>query len=85
MIAHIPKDERRKLDAKSIKCIFIGYCTDKKTYKLFDTSSHKLLASRDVVFHENADKNNEINDTSILSLLNDNESYVKIDAYEEHE
>ena len=31
--AHIPKDERRKLDAKSIKCIFIGYCDDKKEYK----------------------------------------------------
>jgi hypothetical protein len=26
--AHSPKDERRKLDAKSIKCVFIGYCTD---------------------------------------------------------
>ena len=25
--AHIPKEDRRKLDAKAIKCIFIGYCT----------------------------------------------------------
>ena len=25
--AHIPKEHRRKLDAKEIKCIFIGYCT----------------------------------------------------------
>ena len=54
--AHVAKDEIIKLDAKSIKCMFIGYCTDKKTYKLFDPSSHKLLASRDVVFHDNADK-----------------------------
>ena len=26
--AHIPKDDRRKLDAKSIECIFVGYCDD---------------------------------------------------------
>ena len=25
--SHIPKEDRRKLDAKEIKCIFIGYCT----------------------------------------------------------
>jgi hypothetical protein len=41
--AHIPKDERRKLDAKLIKYIFIGYCTHQKAYKLFDPKSHKFL------------------------------------------
>jgi len=49
--ANIPKDERRKLDAKSIKCTFIGYCDDRKSYNLFDPSSHRFLARRDVVFH----------------------------------
>ena len=24
--AHVPKENRKKLDAKAIKCIFIGYC-----------------------------------------------------------
>ena len=33
--AHIPKDDRRKLDAKSLECVFVGYCNDHKTYKLF--------------------------------------------------
>lgn len=28
--AYIPKDDRRKLDAKSIECIFVGYCDDQK-------------------------------------------------------
>jgi len=60
--AHIPKANRRKLDAKSIKCVFIGYCADQKAYKLFDPSSHKLFASRDVLFHEQADKSNTKND-----------------------
>lgn len=54
--AHIPKEDRRKLDAKAIKCIFIGYCTDQKAYKMYDPSSHKVFASRDVIFHEHVDK-----------------------------
>ena len=33
--AHVPKDESRKLDAKSIKCIFIGYFTKKKNLQVF--------------------------------------------------
>jgi hypothetical protein len=27
---YVKKDERRKLDANLVKCVFIGYCTDKK-------------------------------------------------------
>ena len=57
--AHIPKDDRRKLDAKSFECIFVGYHNDHKAYKLFHPSSHKLIASRDVVFHENADTSDQ--------------------------
>ena len=49
--AYIPKYDRRKLDAKSIKCVFVVYCDDQKAYKMFHPSSHKLIASRDVVFH----------------------------------
>jgi hypothetical protein len=60
--AHIPKENRKKIDAKSIKCIFIGYCFEFKVYKLFDPSTHKVFASRDVRFHEqdagNHDDNN---------------------------
>ena len=40
------------MDAKAIKCIFIGYCSEIKAYKLFDLSTHKVFASRDVLFHE---------------------------------
>jgi hypothetical protein len=55
-IAHIPKEDRRKLDAKEIKCIFIGYCTNHKYYKMFDPNTHKAFAIRDLLFHENADE-----------------------------
>ena len=79
--AHIPKYERRKLDAKSIECIFVGYCTDQKAYKLFHPISHKLIASRDVVFHENADhKNDRLNDSDVWKNFSDNDYYFKLDA-----
>jgi hypothetical protein len=49
---HIPKEDRRKLDAKSIKCIFLGYYDEHKAYKMFDPKMHKVFPSRDVLFHE---------------------------------
>jgi hypothetical protein len=54
--SHIPKEYRRKLDAKVVKCIFIGYCVDHKAYKMYDPITHKVFASRDVIFHEYADE-----------------------------
>jgi hypothetical protein len=83
--AHIPKDERRKLDAKSVKCIFLGYCDDHKAYKLFDLSAHKLIASRYVIFHENTD--DEISKNDVWYTPYDNDAYVKIeiDDGQEHE
>jgi hypothetical protein len=59
--AHIPKENRRKLDAKATKCIFIGYCSEFKAYKLFDPATHKVFASRDVLFHEQEAGNHDDN------------------------
>ena len=50
--AHIPKEDRKKLDPKAMKYIFVGYGTEFKEYKLFNLVTHKIFASRDVVFHE---------------------------------
>jgi hypothetical protein len=49
--AHIPKENRNISDAKAIKCIFVGYCSEFKAYKLFDPSTNKVFSSRDVIFH----------------------------------
>ena len=58
--ALVPEKTRHKLDDKSTKCIFIGYSTETKGYKLYDPTSKKIIVSRDVVFDE--DSNTKTND-----------------------
>lgn len=50
--AHIPDSKRKKLDAKSQSCTFLGYCTDRKAYRLLSHNLQKVIFSRDVVFNE---------------------------------
>ena len=76
--AYIPKDDIRKSDAKSIECIFVGYHDDQKAYKLFNPSSHKLIASRDVVFHENTDICNKMNNVDEEQILDEDGKIDKI-------
>jgi hypothetical protein len=70
---HIPKENRKNLDAKAIKCIFIGYCSEFKAYKLFNPSTHKMFASRDVIFHEKEKGNNEDKNHEIWHVLLEDE------------
>jgi hypothetical protein len=44
---------RRKLDAKYEKCIFIGYCIQSKGYRLYNPETKKIIVSRNVMFDEN--------------------------------
>ena len=50
--AHIPKDERRKLDPKARKCVLLGYGEETKGYRLYDPEKRKVFHSRDVQFNE---------------------------------
>jgi len=43
---------------------------------LFDPTLHRFLASRDVVFHENVDEGDKMNNTCVW---HDNDDYVKIE------
>ena len=49
---HVPKDERKKLDSKSKKCILMGYGTTTKGYRLYDPLKKRVVYSRDVIFNE---------------------------------
>ena len=50
--AHIPKDERKKLDLKSKKCIFLGYGINTKGYRQYDPLRKKLFHSKDIIFNK---------------------------------
>ena len=50
--AHISKEQRRKWDVKSEKCIFIGYSRHRKGYRLWDPKATRIHISRDVIFFE---------------------------------
>ena len=49
---HIPKDQRKKLDPKAKKCVFLGYGATRKGYRLYDQKTSTIVHSRDVVFDE---------------------------------
>jgi len=49
---HVPKDERKKLDPKSKKCVLMGYGTTTKGYMLYDPHKENVVFSQDIVFNE---------------------------------
>ncbi|OAE34321.1 hypothetical protein AXG93_1054s1050 [Marchantia polymorpha subsp. ruderalis] len=48
--AHIEKGHRGKIDPKSVECVFLGYSTTAKGYRVQRKDSHKILESRSVRF-----------------------------------
>lgn len=50
---HIPDANRKKLEAKSIKCIFVGYSPTQKAYRFWNPESRSIMTSRDAIINEN--------------------------------
>lgn len=50
VFVHLPKQGRRKLDAKAKKCIFVGYDEDVKGFRVLDTAKNQVEVVRDVKF-----------------------------------
>ena len=51
---HVPKEKRRKLDAKAEKCILVDYSDEQKGYKWYNPLTKQARVSRDIVFDESA-------------------------------
>ena len=49
---HIPKPERKKLDQKSMRCIFVGYIQTQKAYCFWNPVTRTVKISRDATFDE---------------------------------
>ena len=54
LLCSCPKGEKAKLDETSEKCIFVGYSSQSKGYRLYNLKTNKLIICRDVVFDEKA-------------------------------
>ena len=50
--AHIAREERSELDAKSRQFIFLGYHKGVKGLKLWEPKANKVVINRDVIFYE---------------------------------
>lgn len=47
---HVPDETRRKLYAKAVECILVGYCESSKSFRMWNPVKRKIIISRDVVF-----------------------------------
>lgn len=78
--AHIPKIQRKKLDDKAEKLIFVGYSEESKAYRLLNPETSKIKISRDVVFEN---KIIQIENKSEKIDKKDSENEILIDYYQE--
>ena len=49
---YVPKEICKKFDNITMKCLFLGFDSETKAFRLFDPIRQKMIISRDVVFNE---------------------------------
>lgn len=65
----------KKLDDKSEKCIFIGYSSETKGYRLYSIESKKLTISRNVIFKEEAVWDWNLNKGQVIPCSNEQDHF----------
>jgi hypothetical protein len=84
--AHV---DNGKLEARAIKCIFLGYISGVKAYKLWNPETKRILMSRNVVFNEAVMfTNNQISaDSDVSDIFDDGQqrTSVQLEHVEEKE
>ena len=74
VIFFLPKQLRHKFDNKGSPGIFIGYCLDPYSYKIFDLKNNKVIKCRTVEFFENSPANFYFNNV-ISEIPDSNTNY----------
>lgn len=60
---HLPHEQRQKLDDKAKRLYFVGYSEQSKAFRLLDKETSKIIISRDVIFLEDNQSQEEPEDT----------------------
>ncbi|KAF1318635.1 Integrase catalytic core protein, partial [Globisporangium splendens] len=78
--AHIPKEKRKKLDAKAFKCRFLGYSETSKGYRVFHVATGLVHIVRTVKFMETSRP-----DLQQLSIESDSDDESETEDQEVHD
>lgn len=81
--AHLPKENRRKLEPRTRECIFIGYSNQTKGYRLWDPVIEDVIQSKHVKFIENVYGYEHIYQSEIYRLPNITNEYSKVNTEKE--
>ncbi|UYV73960.1 hypothetical protein LAZ67_11001597 [Cordylochernes scorpioides] len=66
---HIPKENRKKWDNKSMKLMFLGYENTSKNFRLWDWKTRKIRISKDVTFDEKATPHSDRESTKPKEII----------------
>lgn len=88
-----PIHKLNKWSSKALKCVFLGYSTTQKGYKLYHPITQKHIVSKDVIFDEKTfyyrnERHNTLRDLDYLKQLDEKptkETESEVDQSDQHQ